>query len=371
MRRAPVGHVVAGAPAVLAALATLVALAGLAAACSKSSTRVAEPATDAGSVPDPFASVLAPASASAQPPALASASALSASASPSPSQAPSADAGPPGSSVRLLEPGRPPRRKVRYTWHPDQKELLVMDLRTSAATEIGGTSQGEIPLPPVHITVDIDPAGVTPGGDLAYAWRVRGASVTATPGSPPAMAEGMRAEVAAVDHLAGRAVVSARGLSQEKEVTVDPATVVDAGTTGQMVEQVRQTLRDVAVPWPAEEIGVGAKWQKISQLDTRGSHLTQTDTFTLAALEGGGGTADDVLAQTAPPQVLRSPGGPSGADARMESMLGSGSSKIRFDLGRLVPQSHFDGTTTMVVSGSAQRVTMVMRVGIDVEGKPR
>jgi hypothetical protein len=347
------------------------------AACSKEAARVTEPA-DAG-IPDPFASTLAPASASAPASAPASASTPASALAPTPSSSP--DAGP-GSSVRLLDPGQPPRRKLRYTWHADQKERLVMELSTTASTAIAGASGGDIPLPHVHIVVDIDPTRVTPEGDLAYVWRVSSTSVTTTPQSPASMADGMRAEVAAIEHLTGRGLVSARGVSQEKDIAVDPSSAVDAGATGQMVEQVRQTLRDVAVPWPAEDIGAGARWQKLAQLDSKGSHLTQTDTFTLASLPAlpdargdagvaGTGIADDVLAQTAPPQTLRTPGGPSGADARMESMLASGNSKIHFDLGRLVPQSHFDGTTTMVVSGAAQKVTMVMRVGIEVEGKPR
>jgi len=57
-------------------------------------------------------------------------------------------------------------------------------------------------------------------------------------------------------------------------------------------------------------------------------------------------------------------------------MLASGDGKTHFDLSRLVPQTKFAGTTTMVLSGpsagdSTRRVTMIMRVGIDIEGKPR
>jgi hypothetical protein len=60
----------------------------------------------------------------------------------------------------------------------------------------------------------------------------------------------------------------------------------------------------------------------------------------------------------------------------MESMLASGNAKIRFELTRLVPATKFDGTTTMVVSGSApgdasRRMTMIMRVGIGVQGSLR
>ena len=249
-----------------------------------------------------------------------------------------------------------------------------MDLRTAASTEFAGAKQPEIPLPPVHIVLDLDPQSLTPAGDLRFAWRVSVATVTANAQTPSQITEGMRAEVDAIAHLAGTAAVTARGLSGG--VTVDGATTVDAGATGQMAEQIRQTLRDLAVPMPEEAVGHGARWQKTAQLDGKGSRLTQTDTFTLTELAASGGAVDDVLAQTAPSQPLRAPGMAAGAEARMESMLASGDGKTRFDLSSLVPQTTFAGTTTMVLSDpsagdSTRRVTMIMRVGIDIQGAPR
>ncbi len=249
-----------------------------------------------------------------------------------------------------------------------------MDLRTAASTEIAGAKQPEVPLPPVHIVVDIDPRSVTPAGDLRFAWHVSAATVTADAQMAAQLADGMRAEVSAIEHLAGTAAVTARGLSGG--VSVDASSTVDAGATGQMAEQIRQTLRDVAVPLPEEEVGRGARWQKTAQLDAKGSHLTQTDTYTLTELGSGGGAVDDVLAQTAPSQPLRAPGMAAGEEARMESMLASGDGKTRFDLARLVAPTRFTGTTTMVLSGpsapsSKRLVTMIMRVGIEIQGTLR
>jgi hypothetical protein len=275
----------------------------------------------------------------------------------------------------LLDPGQPPRRKLRYAWNASRKEQLAMDLRTSGATEVGGAKASEVPLPPVHVTLAIDPRSVSPEGDLAYDWRVTGTSVASGPEFPPQVADGMRVEVSAVEHLRGSAIVTSRGLA--RDVVIEPGSVVDAGA-GQMVEQLRQTLRDVAAPLPDEEVGRGARWQKLSQLDAKETRITQTETFTLSEVHAAPGqpqrgVLDDVLAQTAPSQPLRSPGVPQAEAPRMESMLASGSGVIRFDLSRLVPQSQFDGTTTMVVSGQApgdpaRHVTIVMRVGISIQG---
>jgi hypothetical protein len=301
---------------------------------------------------------------------------------PAPEAAPSAAASQPPpappaplATMKLLEAGQPPRRKLRYAWRADQKEQLAMDLRLSVATEAAGAKQPELPLPTVHIVIAIDPQSVSPEGDLRYAWRVTSAGVTADGQTPSQVGDGMRAEVAVIEHLTGTATVTSSGLA--REVVIDAASVADAGTAGQMVEQVRQTLRDVAAPLPDEDVGKGARWQKTSQIDAKDARVAQTDTFTLVSLDASDkGKLEDVLAQTAPPQPLRAPGMPEGSRMRMDSMLASGGAKTSFDLSRLVPQTKFDGTTTMVVSGQtpgsgSERMTMVMRMGIVIAGTLR
>ncbi len=246
-----------------------------------------------------------------------------------------------------------------------------MEMRTSVSTELAGAKQPDTPLPPVHIVIAIDPQGVSPDGDLDFLWRVTEAGVPAS-GPPSPIADGLRTEVAAAAQRRGTARVSARGLSLD--VTMDAA-ATDAGGTGQMVEQVRQAVRDVAAPLPEEAVGAGARWQRVMQIDAKQTRIAQTETFTLVTLEGEKGTLDDELAQTAPRQPLRGPD-MRNTPAQMDSMLASGDSKLRFDLSRLVPQSRFDGTTTMVVSGAApaqnaQRLTMIMRVSIGIRGTTR
>jgi hypothetical protein len=276
-------------------------------------------------------------------------------------------------TMKLLDAGSPPRRKLRYTWNARQGERLTMDLRTSETTESGGTKQPEMPLPPLRFVIAIDPRNVSPEGDLRFAWRVTSSTVTADSQTPPQVADGWRAEAATVDHLSGTATVTSRGLANN--VSIDPESPTDAGGTGQMVEQVRQTLRDIAAPFPEEDVGRGARWEKLSQLSSQDAHITQTDTFTLLDLAGNKGTFADVQAQTGPPQTLRPPSGQHGPLARIESMLASGSGTVRFDLSRLVPQTTFDGITTMVVSSHSseggRRLTMTMRMGIVLAGSTR
>jgi hypothetical protein len=276
--------------------------------------------------------------------------------------------------VRLLDPGQPPRKKLRYAWHPGRTETLAIELRTTAATEAEGEHPPDVPLPSVRFLVSIVPREATADGVLPYDWHVTSTRVMPAPGADPQLAAGMRAEVAVIDHLAGKATVAPTGLS--KDVSIDPSSLgdaTDAGATGQMVEQIRQTLFDLMTPMPDEEVGSGARWEKISRLASKSSVVTQTETFTLRAIAGDKGMVEDVLAQTAPPQDWPMPGG-AREPARLESMLATGTAHARFDLARVVPSSTFEGTTTMVVSGRGaggggdRRLTMILRVGITLSG---
>ena len=165
--------------------------------------------------------------------------------------------------------------------------------------------------------------------------------------TPSALADGMRAEVAAIEHLSGTAAVTSCGISTRVSIDAEQWHEVDAaaghgddagpagapgpGVTGQMVEQVRQTLRDVAAPFPEEEVGLGARWQKLSQLASRDARVTQTEAFTLTQVTATAGALDDVLAQTAPPQPLLSPGGAPGTAGahRVDARLGRRKDAVR------------------------------------------
>jgi hypothetical protein len=277
-------------------------------------------------------------------------------------------------TVTLLEPGTPPRRKLRYAWTAGLKEELTMDLRTLASTEVGDARTPGIALPRIQFVIIIDGLDVSADDDLHYRWRVTGAEVFAEPETPDQVAGAMRAEVGAVAHLSGDGVTSALGIA--RSVSIDPGSVtIDSGTL-EMVEQIDQTLRTAPAPFPQEAVGPGARWERICQVASKDARITQTDTFLLVGLTGNRGALDDVLAQTAPPQNLRTPGMRAGDQARMESMLVSASAKTRFDLTRFIPQTQIESTTTMVVSGhptgaASERTTLVLRVDIALAGTPR
>jgi hypothetical protein len=335
-------------------------------ACSKASSKGAEPAASS-EIADPFLtpSPLPPPSSSSSP----STSAL---ASPSASGAPSGSPGlSPRASVKLLDPGREPRRALRYAFRTDQKELMSIELSMSIAVE-GGGARSSTQLPPLEIAIAIDPQTVSPAGDLRFAWRVTSAELGALDASTsPDVTQGWSAQLAPVAHLSGTASVSSHGIS--RGLIVDAGSAGDAGTDQEMVAQVLQMVRDAAAPLPEEPVGPGARWQKVTTLEARNGQAVQNDTFTLVALQGDSGQLADVFAQTASSRTPPAPSpsaraAPAPAAAQMDQLLSSGDEKVRFDLGRFVAQTSLEGTTSMAMSAPSARMNMVMHLGVTVRG---
>ena len=343
------------------------------AACSKASSKGVEPVASS-EISDPF---LTPAP-STPPSSSASSSSASASASTSPS--PSASCAPsqplglsPKASVKLLDPGREPRRALRYAWHLDQRELMAIELSASIAIDTGSV-HSSTQLAPLEIAIAVEPQTLSPAGDLRFAWHVASAEVGALDASAaPEMTQGWSAQLVPVAHLSGTASVSSRGVS--RSLSVDVGSAGDAGMDQEMVAQVLQMVRDAAAPLPEEPVGPGARWQKVTTLDARNGQAIQNDTFTLVSLQGDTGQLADVFAQTAssrtPPasSPLPSPSSSTrAAPAQMDQLLSSGDETVHFDLGRFVAQTRLQGTTSMAMSAPSSRMNMVMHLGVTVRG---
>jgi len=246
---------------------------------------------------------------------------------------------------------------------------MTVELRTTVSMVDADVHQ-DTQMPPLHVVIAIDPQSVMPSGDLRFAWHVLRASADQDAGGASAqVSEAWRLQIAPVEHLSGNAIVGPDGLS--KGVTIDATN--HAPADAEMVAQVVQMLRDYVAPLPTEPVGTGARWQRVTTLRAKNGNATQTDTYTLAELHGDKGKLDDVVAQTSSPQLLPPTGGPDSVapPQRVDSLLTSGTTTLAFDLGRIVAQARFDGTTAMSLSSESRALSMVMHIGILVSGEAR
>jgi hypothetical protein len=278
----------------------------------------------------------------------------------------------PKGDLKLLDPGQPPRQKLRYRFKVGQTETFAMDVKIAAGVEVGQNRQPEMPLPVVRISVGVSPKSVSPEGDLHYDYRIVGVDVVSDQGVPADVSQTFKKKLGMMPSFSGTAVVSDRGVT--KEVTFNAP---EGGNPQvmQFLEQLRQTVRELAPPFPEEEVGRGAKWERTGKVVTQTGTVSQIQDYTLSALNADVGTLDIALKQTAPPQTLGGPDSPFGADVKLEKLDTTGKGSSTFDLGHLIPKSDVNATTIMVFSGNGedgqvQRMKMTLKLGVKIGAAP-
>ena len=273
------------------------------------------------------------------------------------------------STVKLLDPGQPPRQKLRYKFKVGQNETVTLDMAMGASVDLGAGQRQEQKLPMIRVMLAVEPKSVSPEGDLKYAYRLVSTEVVADPQTPPQLAAAMKSGLEGMRGLSGTALVSARGITKDSTFESPPNATAQ---TAQMMEQIKQTARELAAPFPEEEVGKGAKWEKNSKVESQGQKATQKETYTLVDLSGETGRVDVVIVQSSPGGSLSAPGIPAGSGVKIENMNANGKGTSSFDLARLAPMSQLDAATTMSLvgekDGATQRLKMIMKVGLKVSG---
>jgi hypothetical protein len=94
--------------------------------------------------------------------------------------------------------------------------------------------------------------------------------------------------------------------------------------------------------------------------------LTQVATYTLSEIQGDKVKFNVTIEQSAPPQEIPAPGTPPGVKVSLESFNSSGAAVVELELANLVPISTMNLTSTNVVSADDQRVTTIMRIGMEI-----
>lgn len=90
-----------------------------------------------------------------------------------------------------------------------------------------------------------------------------------------------------------------------------------AGASDATKDELVQRWLGLAVPLPAEPIGVGARWRVVTLLRTGGAVLKQTATYTLTAADASGLTVEVELVRVGEQQLIEVPGLPADVTAEL------------------------------------------------------
>lgn len=266
--------------------------------------------------------------------------------------APSSDPSDPVGEVRpaevdLLEAGDAPRRVVELDLEEGHTETTTLELTTTTEVDLLSSPAFTVPMTIPFTTTVAEVTDDEITVDVTY-----GAATVAGGGLQKALLEQARTALGHLEGLTTRVVLDPSGTVRSREVEVGE----DApDLVGRILEDVVAQGFALTVPFPTEEIGVGARWRVASDISIGGTGATVESTYELTELTDDGYTVAVRSTQTAVP-------GDTVAGKVVDgSSTATGSVRGRVDLlSPVEATSSGKGDTTVEVGG--QRVTTTFEI---------
>lgn len=228
----------------------------------------------------------------------------SASADQAESEGASAKPAPPLPETKLLDSGNEPRAALGFRVARDAAATLRFTVRMP-------------PREPLRLIVEARVPSVTPGGEARCEIRVTG--VEALDGGP--------SDGDGLVGFHGFAITTSRGAVVKRRLHNQGLLV------GHVIEPAfNQWLGDLAPVFPAEPIGVGARWQVERRISKQLYEADETVVYKLAALEGRRATLEVEAAQSAGPQPMYLVNPLLREHAYLLEMKGHGTARLDVDL---------------------------------------
>lgn len=256
-------------------------------------------------------------------------------------------------TVTVLSTGSGPKRPLRYKALSGTKERLDLTMLMSMAMDMGSGEQ-KMDAPPMRMALDMDVTNVAANGDITYTFTFVEASMDG-PGLPAGAFD-------AIKGLKGTATMSNRGFV--RAMAFDEAAGVNP-MIGQLMSS--SGIDRMSAPLPEEPLGVGAKWDVAQSVESGGMRLDQKTIFEITAMDATSATMAVTLDQRAANQTLTPPGMPSGAEATLVSMAGTGTGRITIADGSVTPLSDMTIKSAMTMDVGAEGQNMRMSTRTDMK----
>jgi hypothetical protein len=206
---------------------------------------------------------------------------------PCPTTQPAAQA--PEAKITLVDPGAEPRKALRYHPKAGLRRTVSYQLESHARSEQNGQASEQ---QSVLFTLTVD--GVIAQADdkeSRYEFHVTKVDVPDAKDRAAEYTAQVRKELGKWVDLRGAMVIDSRGMTQKFEIANPPS-----GKSLAAMQDIRVALEQTANPLPEEPVGVGAKWDVSTVVDT-GLVLRGKTTFELLKLKADSGTVRFTIEQ--------------------------------------------------------------------------
>jgi hypothetical protein len=194
--------------------------------------------------------------------------------------------------------------------------------------------------------------------------------VVEEPGTAPQVVQAMKAQLAGIKGLTVTAVVSDRGIN--KKIDVKASATADP-TMRQTMDQIKDSMSNMASPLPEEAVGAGAKWQVKMPVKSQGMSIDQTADYQLVSVDGDHISTTATLTQSAANQKIQNPAMGS-VQMNLIKMTNNATGTVATDLSKLIPlqatiDMHMDMNSEVTVGNKKQPVAMKMAMNMTMEAK--
>lgn len=235
--------------------------------------------------------------------------------------------------LKLLEPGAEPRAVRKFTFAANRSDKRLITIRQSAGREGAGPAQEAA----FAITADFVPKQVKPAS-TKFELKVLKVELPDAQGAMKAQAA---AQLAPFTGLTGGFDVSSQGDIGDIDFKADEKM---AGPGAEVIVQsLQQALELLLPPFPAEAVGVGAKWERKVDRKDRGQENSSRRTYTLKELSADGGVVVADVEVSVPKHAVQERGAPPGTT---QEVKGKGTTTYAFKFDHIA--SKVDGDMSIL-----------------------
>ena len=250
-----------------------------------------------------------------------------------PAEAEAEPAAPAPPTLELVRPGKKPRRALRWSPAPGQKERLTMRVDTELDAVLAILNAKTAPR---SMRFELTVQSRQPVHEEArlFAFTVDEARLLGADKLPEKPRKALEEAAATLRGLEGRYSVDALGTVEEVVLNLPSEASRDLWSIAWDLEWA---LRQLALPLPEEPIGTGATWTIGRGVKHGAIQVTEVSTLKVTKLKKKLVTLRTEVEQTASPQTFRNPG--TSMDVKLTEYSAEGAGRITWDPARLLPRS--------------------------------
>lgn len=268
--------------------------------------------------------------------------------------------------VKLLSAGEGPREPLRLT--PTAGDVVTGSMRFSFGLEQSGAVSTQIDqtMQMDYSTTVLD---VATDGTFRITFRYVDFSLLDS-SAPRAQREVTEEALSSFAGLSGEYAMTPLGAVTDAEFDI-PADVDPV--VAQLVNQLSEQLDSLAVPFPTEAVGVGARWRIATNLDLGGINARQVYTYELTARTGDVVELKISHTQTGKRGPVELPGVPSSVDVSLTHFRARGVGSATVDLTGVLPTANTvetNGRQEFLVEEGRDSAKLVQKIYIEAAVLP-